>query len=105
VRDAVNLCSTDDLGRLYQLESDEGIRLRDAVIKRAELRAEIFVAAMMRAFDFPDQAFGRRCRRDCRHRCGHKRMAKVRDSISAVMAPIETSRIRKRSMSNDGLLK
>jgi hypothetical protein len=41
LRDAVDLYSTDDLRRLYQLESDEGIRLRDGNIKRTELRAEI----------------------------------------------------------------
>jgi hypothetical protein len=40
-RKAVDLYSTDDLRRLYQLESDDLIRLRDRKLKRAELRAEI----------------------------------------------------------------
>jgi len=41
LRDAVNLYSTDDLRRKYQLESTEGIQLRGGVILRSELRAEI----------------------------------------------------------------
>jgi hypothetical protein len=40
-RKAVDLYSTDDLRRLYQLESAELIRLRDAILRRADLRAEI----------------------------------------------------------------
>jgi hypothetical protein len=40
-RKAVDLYSTDDLRRLYQLESADLIRLRDSNLKRAELRAEI----------------------------------------------------------------
>ena len=40
-REAVDLYSTDDLRRLYQLESGEPIRLRDALLSRAELKAEI----------------------------------------------------------------
>ena len=40
-REAVNLYSTDDLRRLYQLESGDLIRLRDGNVSRAELRAEI----------------------------------------------------------------
>jgi hypothetical protein len=40
-RKAVDLYSTDDLRRLYQLESTDLIRLRDSNLKRADLRAEI----------------------------------------------------------------
>jgi hypothetical protein len=40
-RQAVDLYSTDDLRRLYQLESSEQIRLRDSNLSRAELKAEI----------------------------------------------------------------
>jgi hypothetical protein len=41
LRDAVDLYSTDDLRRVYQLESNEGIQLRGGIILRNELRAEI----------------------------------------------------------------
>ncbi len=37
----VALYSTDDLRRMYQSEIDEPIRLRDSLLSRAELKAEI----------------------------------------------------------------
>jgi hypothetical protein len=40
-RDDVALYSTDDLRRLYQSEIGEPIRLRDSLLSRAELKAEI----------------------------------------------------------------
>jgi hypothetical protein len=41
LRDAVDLYSTDDLRRLYQLESSEVIQIRNALIEHSELREEI----------------------------------------------------------------
>lgn len=40
-REDVALYSTDDLRRLYQSEVGNSIRLRDSVLSRAELKAEI----------------------------------------------------------------
>lgn len=40
-REDVALYSTDDLRRLYQSEAGEPIRLRDSLLSRAELKAEI----------------------------------------------------------------
>ena len=40
-REDVALYSTDELRRLYQSEVGEPIRLRDSVLTRAELKAEI----------------------------------------------------------------
>ncbi len=37
----VALYSTDDLRRMYQSEIDEPIRLRDSLLSRAEVKAEI----------------------------------------------------------------